>query len=314
MKNDESLYVNSVFEQPWWLNAVAEGHWDEVILVEDDEIIGRLPFCFKGETTKTISMPPLTQTCGCWIKPFTNTTGNEHLSYQKKVLDGLMEQLPKYHSLKIHLDTNIQYFLPFIWKGYHVEPRISYRIMNLDDLDSVYQNFSKTVKKNIKSAIKKVEIQEKTSLEVLIDMLEKTFAAQGRKYPISKEIVEKIIVAAEEHNSGKMYIAIDAEGHIHACSYFVFDKNVFYYLISGADPNYRTSGAQTLILWRAIQDAAKHSRYFDFEGSMVEGIETFFRRFGGKPVVYYEISKQSVMNEMKDVLKPRVKRLLGYKI
>lgn len=312
MKNDESFYVNSIFEQPWWLNAVAENHWSEVFYKKNDEIVGRLPFCFYGG--KTIAMPPLTQTCGCWIKPVVSTVGNEHLSYQKEILDGLMEQLPQHHSLKIHLDTNIQYFLPFIWKGYQVIPKVSYRITNLEDLESIYQNFSKTVKKNIKSATKKVRIKEETSLNVLMDMMEKTFAVQGRKYPISRNIIEKIILAAEEHASGKMYIAIDSEEHVHACSYFVFDENVFYYLISGADPNYRTSGAQTLILWRAIQEAAKYSKHFDFEGSMVEGIETFFRRFGGKPVIYYEISKQSVTNEIKDVLKPRVKRLLGYKI
>ena len=38
----------------------------------------------------------------------------------------------------------------------------------------------------------------------------------------------------------------------------------------------------------------KLSREFDFEGSMIEGIENFFCYFGGKQVINYHVSRQNV--------------------
>lgn len=311
MQTSETEYVNNLFEQPWWLDIVAPDSWKEIVVEEKGEVIGRLPYCYKGNS---VNLPPLTQTCGIWIKEQIKKPGNENLSYIKKIIDQLFEQLSEYKNVKIALDTSVEYFLPFLWKGFTVLPRISYRIESLENIDSIYADFSKTVKKNIKSAQKKVKISMESDSEILLNIMNKTFAAQGRKYPVDAEVIRKIVEECDRRGNGKMFTARDEEGNIHACSYFVYDKHVFYYLIAGSDSEFRSSGAQTMILWEAIQYASSVSKVFDFEGSMVEGIETFFRRFGGKPVVYYEIRKQSLIKEIMEIMKPRVKRLLGYKM
>lgn len=310
MEEGKTLYANNLFEQPWWLDIVAQDEWQEVVVEETGEIVGRLPFCFRDNS---IELPTLTQTCGIWIKESEQGV-NDSLSREKKIIFELLGQLPKFKSFKVAFDTSRQYFLPFLWKGFKVSPRISYRISDLADADKIYGNFSKTVKKNIKSAKKKVEISTISDVNVLLNIMDKTFAAQGRKYPVSREIVSRIVEECDRRGNGKMYTAVDRQGNVHACSYFVYDENVFYYLIAGTDSEYRSSGAQTLILWEAIQYAAQVSKIFDFEGSMVEGIETFFRRFGGTPVVYYEISRDSFFKDVLTVMKPRIKKMLGYKV
>lgn len=310
MGEEKTVYANNVFEQPWWLDIVAQGAWQEVVVEEAGEVVGRLPFCTRNNM---IELPALTQTCGIWIKE-TEQGINDSLSREKKIIFELMDQLPRFKSFKVAFDTSRQYFLPFLWKGFKVSPRVSYRISDLTDLEKTYSNFSKTVKKNIKSAQKKVEITTVSDVDVLLDIMDKTFAVQGRKYPVSKEIIRRIVEECDRRGNGKMYTAVDKQGNVHACSYFVYDENVFYYLIAGSDSEYRSSGAQTLILWEAIQYASQVSKIFDFEGSMVEGIETFFRRFGGDPVVYYEISQESFLKEMLTVMKPRIKKMLGYKV
>lgn len=313
MSNDVTPYANNIFEQPWWLNSVANNCWDEVIVQDGDTVIGRLPVCY-NQNRKKIEMPLLTQTCGVWLKIDSALSYNEQSNQIKSIIDSLLEQIPSSLSVNVALDSSLTYFLPFYWKGFSVRPRISYRINDLTDLDQVYQNFAKNIKRDIKSADKKVIIVEDTSVDILMDIMNKTFAAQGRRYPIPRYIIENIIRESEKHDAGKMFYAIDAENNVHACSYFVYDQNVFYYLIGGKNSDFKNSNAQTLILWKAIQYAATVSKVFDFEGSMVEGIETFFRRFGGSPVVYYEMQRQSLLNDMKDICKPRLKRLLGYKI
>jgi hypothetical protein len=49
----------------------------------------------------------------------------------------------------------------------------------------------------------------------------------------------------------------------------------------------------SLLLWEAINKSAKKAKAFNFEGSMIEPIERYFRAFGGKLTPYFEIKKTS---------------------
>lgn len=301
-------YANSLFEQPWWLNIVAPGQWKETFAKDEDgSIIGRLAY---AADNKHIYMPKLTQTLGIWMSPDVK----KDYGMQKKVINELFEPLSFYNSAELYLSPENQYVLPFRWLGYSIEPQFTYRLADLSDCEKIYQSLGKTVKKNIKYANNKVEIYEKADVDTLWTLLNHTFEAQKRKNPMPKDLVYKIVESCEENGHGKYMGAKDSEGHVHSCAYFVYDKAVCYYLFGALDSKYRSSGAQSLILWKAIQFAAQHSAVFDFEGSMVEGIENFFRQFGGKQVIYYRVKKQSLYKDLFDVAKPRIKRLLGYKI
>lgn len=307
-------YANSIFEQPWWLDIVAKDSWREVCVAEEGKIKARLPVVEqKGAGVYRIRMPKLTQTLGIWMEHDGERQGNKYLAREKELVNGILEQLSEAKDIKICLDSVCSYTLPYIWKGFKVSPRYSYRIKDLSDLERVYSQFGKVVKKNIKSAKNKVTITDKVNSEILYELLERTFRNQGRGYPHSKELIQEIVRESERREAGRMLTAIDAKGNVHACSYFIYDKNVCYYLMSGSDPEHRSSGAQTLILWEGIQFASKVSKNFDFEGSMIEGIEAFFRPFGGELVTNYEISKRSLGGEIYDVLKPRVKKMIGYR-
>lgn len=305
--------MNNIFEQSWWLDAVEGNGWDVITIEENDKIVARWPFVLKQNLLfKQIKMPKLTQTLGIWLSPEMNSN-KDKLSLQKKIIYELIEKIPKTQYFKIRLDSSFQYFLPFYWKGFSIKPLVTYKINDLQNLDEVYANFDKTAKKNIRSAEKKVIIKDDLDIQVLIDMMDTTFKAQNRKAPNSPELILNIDKACKKNNASKFLAAVDVDGNIHACSYFVYDENTCYYLISGSDPKYRTSGAQSLILWEAIKFASTVSKKFDFEGSMIEGIEKFFRQFGGKPITYYQITKLPFLFEIFELIKPRIKKIIGYK-
>jgi hypothetical protein len=66
------------------------------------------------------------------------------------------------------------------------------------------------------------------------------------------------------------------------------------YLMSAQSPVAQGSGAMNLCLAKAIESACSKSQIFDFEGSMIEGIEAFFRGFGGRPEPYLIIEKNQL--------------------
>ena len=90
-----------------------------------------------------------------------------------------------------------------------------------------------------------------------------------------------------------MLIARDERGAIHAAVYLVWDGKTTYYLAGGADPELRTSGAHSLLIWEALLRSRTRSVEFDMTGSMVESIERFFRAFGGQQRVYFSLNKMS---------------------
>lgn len=301
-------YANSLFEQPWWLDIVAPGQWEEALVKDDNEnVIARMAYVRDGNR---ITVPELTQTLGIWMAPEVQ----KDYGAQKKIINELFGQLSGYRSVLQTLSPVNTYILPFRWLGYRMEPRFTYRLTELSDCDRIYQSFGKTAKKNIKYARNKVTIHSETDVETLLNMLEKTFSAQNRKNPMSRDLVSKIVQICDETGHGLYLDARDPEGNVHSCAYFVYDEQVCYYLLGASDSRFRSSGAQSLILWEGIQFAAQRTKVFDFEGSMVEGIENFFRQFGGVCVPYYEIRRDTFWGEILQAAKPRVKRLLGYKI
>ena len=254
-------------------------------------------------------MPPLTQNIGIWMTPEIK----HDYGKQKAVINELFARLPPCYTFEQNLSPANDYILPFRWLGCCMEPGFSYRLTDLSDCDKIYQCFNKTAKKNIKYARNKTTIYSETHLDVLLKLLDKTYEAQGRKNPADKHLIQKIVETCDASEHGKYLEARDSDGNVHSCAYFVYDEQVCYYLIGASDSRFRSSGAQSLVLWEGIQFASKHSHIFDFEGSMVEGIENFFRQFGGVCTPFYTISKRSFLQEVILAAKPRVKHFLGYK-
>jgi hypothetical protein len=73
----------------------------------------------------------------------------------------------------------------------------------------------------------------------------------------------------------------------------VWDRHGAYYLLAGADPDLRTSGASSLLAWEAIVRARDHTDVFDFHGSMLQPVERFFRAFGAQQTPYLSVTRMS---------------------
>ena len=134
-------------------------------------------------------------------------------------------------------------------------------------------------------------IQLHTMYLHFLNMNEMTFTRQGMSLPYSRELVARLDQTCAEHDCRKVFFAEDAEGRLHAAIYIVWDEKEAYYLMGGADPELRNSGATSLCMWEAIKFASTVTRKFNFEGSMIEPVERFFRAFGARQYPYFQISK-----------------------
>ncbi len=311
-QENEITQVNCLFQQPWWLESIAPGQWDEVVVTRNNEVFARLPYVIKNRFgLKAIAMPPLTQTLGPWLMP-SKAKYSKHLAQQKDFMTALIDQLPPHDYFSQGFHYSITNYLPFYWQGFTQTTFYTYIIENLSNLDKVWHEFQGNIRYDIKKAKKVVVLNTEPNIERFLDINTLTFKRQRLSLPYSHELVYRLDSACEARNARRIFFAEDAQGRTHAAIYIVWDENSAYYLMGGGDPELRNSGATSLLMWEAIQFAATVTKKFDFEGSMGESIERFFRGFGARQRRYFYVRRMSrrmkVLSSGREMLKAIVGR------
>lgn len=285
--------TNALFDQPWWLDVVAPEAWGAAEIRRGGTLVARLPYVTgKRMGFRGLDMPPLTQSLGPWLAPFDGKYAHR-LARQKELMTALIEQLPPHYYFHQRFHYSISNWLPFYWRGFEQTTRYTYVIESLEDLDRVWSEFQPNIRREIRKAQKKVAVRTDLGVERFLDVNALTFGRQRLELPYSKSVVRRLDAACAERRARRMFFAEDAQGQIHAALYIVWDESSAYYLMSGGDPNLRTSGATSLLVWEAIRFAATVTKKFDFEGSVIEPIERFFRAFGGTQRTYFRVTRLS---------------------
>lgn len=302
-----------IFSRDWWLDAVCgEKNWDVIIIKRDKDVFAILPYYFiHGRFFTTIGMPSLTQTLGPWLRPSKAKYANM-LSEQKDLMTELIDKLPSFDYFVQNFNYSITNWLPFYWKGFSQTTRYTYVIEDLNNLEEVFKNFSYAKIKNVKKAEKIVTVHYDLSASEFYKNHKMTLAKQGEEIIYSYELFERIYNSGYARDSARTIYAKDAEGNIHAALFVVWDTQSAYDLISTIDPDFRNSGAATLLIKEIIKYVATRTKKFDFEGSMNEGIENSFRQFGAVQKPYFSIFKtNSRLLKIKQEIMQLVKTILN---
>jgi len=289
----ESEPTIPLFSQAWWLDTLArEARWDVVLVESGGQIVASMPYVIRRRLGRVIlGHPPLTQTLGPWIRE-TGAKQSTRLSRQKDLMQKLIAALPSYDHFSQnwnHAQTN---WLPFYWAGFTQTTRYTYRLPDLTDQNLLWKGFRENIRRDIRKAEGRFGLRVRSDLgvEKFLDLNVQTFERQGSELPYSRSLVERLDEECRNRQACRIFIAEDSDGRAHAGVYIVWDQSSAYYLMGGGDPELRNSGATSLCMWEAIQFASSVTKSFDFEGSMIEPVERFFRAFGAQQVPYFAVS------------------------
>src|SRR5687768_13946776 len=86
-----------IFSRDWWLDAVCDdGYWDAVVVEQDGEMVGAMPYWARNRWHLTLlSQPRLTQTLGPWVRARSTKYANA-LAEQKDIMQTLIGRLPRF--------------------------------------------------------------------------------------------------------------------------------------------------------------------------------------------------------------------------
>ena len=284
-----------IFMQNWWLDAICTEGWSVVLsLNEKGDIEAALTFATRQKLGfKTLSEPVLTPFCGVWFRQKTFKRRHEAIFYEKKHLQKLIEQLPSAHRYSFRLHVSLKDWQPFFWAGWQQETRYTYRL-NIENLATVFENFNENTKRNIRKSAQNFTIDNGDNFDKFLEINALTYQRQQIRNPIFPQTWQSVEQVLKEKNARSILLAKNTEGSSEAAVYVVFDNSTAYYLAGGSTELGRSKGAMHGLLWQAIQEAAARGcTVFDFEGSMLQGVEPFFRGFGGELTPYFRVFKYS---------------------
>lgn len=276
-----------------WYNSLFDGNeWDVVIVEKKGNVTGFMPYqVFKKKSFTFIRPSMLTPYQGVWLNYPEDQKYANRLSFEKEVITEMIDKLPSVDSFQQKFHPHFTNWLPFYWKGFTQTTRYTYVINDLTDLEQVFGEFRDNIRREIRKAEKKLVVESFDDIDSLFQLKEKVYQSNHENYPIPKSLLKKVYDYCKNNNCGELLIAKDTEENIHSILLYVWDNNAAYYLHGGTDVTYKTTGSMSLLLWEAIKRSAQKTKTFNFEGSMMESIERYFRAFGGKQIPYFDISK-----------------------
>lgn len=282
-----------IFSRDWWLDTVCgKDRWDILLVEEKGKIMAAMPLYIPQRNI--ISMPSCTQTMGPWFAPESGDTKyTKALGRRQALCKQLLENLKPYPHFLQNFHYNITDWLPFYWEGYQQTTRYTYLLKGIQDADALRENMSPNIRRNITKAKDKYHITVKKGIpiEEFLKVQAQTFERQHTTNKEDTEILVKLINVCRERNQGDLWGGYDDQGRLHAAVFIVWQESSAWYLAGGGDPALRESGAHSLILWECIRYVSQFTDVFDFEGSMIPGVERFFREFGAIQTPFFTITK-----------------------
>jgi len=292
---DQSPQAN-IYSYTWYLDVVCEAWFGLVTKNNAEEWLAIMPIPFFSKLKiKRCYMPIFCQHLAILFKPWQKKKEKE-LGLKKRILQLTISQLSA--TIKIvrynTLGSN-RYLLPFYWQGYQMNLRYSYHLKIEADKQNNFEQFSHKTRTCVRKAINHgLTCENCESIEAIVSIGENEIAVNFDKQVLFK--LWKVLKTKKIINAVK---AVDNNGKTYAGIIYLKFRDKYIYLFGAADKSLNHFGGMSLIIWHIIQHSENGIAYHDFQGSMIESIEKFYRGFGTSPKPYYQLYKNNLSYPLK---------------
>lgn len=304
--------AGTIFHKTGWLKLV--GYDLQVITVWiDEKIIAGVALVSTVKTKiKGYHIPPYTQ----YFSPLYGhpESKKNSITEEHECIQILLEKIKSAKHIDFRLPGGHQSILPYHWKGYESVVNITYVINGTLEayLSGLNKNKLRELKK-LQGLVETGELQVESNISEtdLAHLLKQTSERKG--FNARTDLAIKLVMQSDASFAKKMVIRSREHG-IMSFGFFPYDNKAVYNLINASvrvnDPVLKT--VNLLLLYQAIEFALNSGRKFDFEGSMLPGVESFCRLMGGKQVPVYRVQKSgsliySVLRAAKQIKNDRKK-------
>lgn len=235
--------------------------------------------------------PPFTPHIGLFI-PNQSSNPAKRLSETKRLTKEVADffQTKSMSLVSCVLPTDCVDTQPFTWNQFKTSVHYTYQAELSASAEELENNMAPEQRNRYKKAIRDGIVCVQTSdYKEVEKMVMKTFNRKSKE--LDETRLKSILFNFANADNSYAFIA-QKEGKTIAASFCLTDQNKAYYLLGGYDPEFSHSGAGIACVYNSILHAKKSGKsIFDFEGSMLPEVESYFRSFGPKLIPYYGFHK-----------------------
>lgn len=289
-----------VFGSKKWLSVYGERLSIVGIYKDENQLIGGFYFLkTKKYGFSFLKLPPYTPHCGLFFVSESKNRSSVS-GFSKEVVTEVCNYITEQKSTLCVLafPSNIIDMQPFIWDKYKVVPNYTYRISLDKTIDDIKSHFDSKNRNVINKAVKEdVAVTESLlSKKELYHFFNSSLSTTDANI-YNQELENIFNVFSDASNSFSMEARKD--GKLLGVVFCVYDAINCYYLLGGVNKDSGIQGVNNLLVQKSIEKAkALGCTTFDFEGSMLKGVEKFFRSFGPELVPYYTVNKGKLPLEL----------------
>ena len=190
-------------------------------------------------------------------------------------------------NLEVDLDLNFQ-----LDKG-NFTTRKNYVLDLNKDYSLLYKGYKKDRRKSLRKAEEaNIEYKDFNNKKVLIKLYKQEFSHLNisEKY---FQVVDKIIDYALENKIGFVRNIFYSEDLICSGFFLSYNKKI-YYFFGASNKKGKQLGATTFLIDSVIKEFSDTITTFDFEGSSVSNVASFYKSFGSSQIDYYRFSANAI--------------------
>lgn len=228
--------------------------------------------------------------------PLYGTGQNDSVTAQYAFYEALLKELKKAHIVDLKCTPGHHDVLPFHWHGFEARLRLT-MLVQAKSFEAYLANLSKDYRKYYRRMEKLLEegeliVEENANQKAIIDIYNSI--AKRRSFGVSESVVQRLFVEAYDPAFLHTLSLKSAKtGEVLSGVITAYDEKAHYFIFGGnrkqIDKKYKHINVLNVAL--AIRKAIESGKTFDFEGSMLSGVEAFNRYMGGVPEPVYRLRR-----------------------
>jgi len=290
-----------LFMQDWYLDIVCNKQWDVLIFSKDNDCVAFFPYYIYKKYSFSSIRPamfsphqyPILNQDYLTKHPKILTHNHTLYHFENEISEYFASALDKMNLSACFFSTTTDFLsiTPFVWHRFSACARFTY-VLDLTN-ENIINFFSNTLKRRIRKAERELVISRKEwDLKQIYSVLKTTFTRQKTAIPYSFELFTNIVTTCVKNNCGKLFVCTDKEDNILSVLFMAWDNECAYSLIVGSNYDNQQRDAGTLTQYISIMYAQQiGKKKYDFEGSMLRGVENFFQQFGAERKIYISLTK-----------------------
>lgn len=278
----------SIFHENWWLSTATAGRFQETVVMQDNNIVGRLPFVEKKKGPfHVLRMPPFTHMLGPAVdagegKPQTQ------IIRRLSVTRSLIEQLPPYSYFHQALDPSLDNGLAladglaFQDREFAVSPQYTFAVDCRRSVDELWTALYLKTRQHVRRAEKAYSVRTVEDPNLFVQFYLKNIKTRGRANYLDFTNFPALFSECRARECGRILGAFDHLDAPIAMTYLVWGHGTMYYLLSTRSFDTPDQGAMSLLIWSAMKEARELALVLDLDGVYSSGTARFLSNFGGQ--------------------------------